>query len=480
MPHTDPVAPRIVVIGAGFAGTNLVRALAGPTGRRLPAGYSLTLLSDESYTTFNPMLPETVGASVFPEHVIVPVREMLRPGGARQFIMGSVAEVDWAARHVVCRTLAGERPIGFDHLVLAVGNRAHTDLLPGMAKYALPLKTVGDAMQIRNTVLRRLACIELASDPALRRQLGRFVIVGGGFSGVEVAGELVDSLRSIRHFYPRIAADELQVTVLHGGDRLLPELSPRLGAAALKSLRERGVQVRLDTRAACVSAEGVVLNDGELVPGHTVVCTIGTTANPLLAGLGLPMTGGRLSTAGDLSVPGHDGLWALGDCAWVPNALDGRACPPTAQFAVRQARHLAANLAARIDGRPTRPFSYRSRGMMASIGHLKGVAEVAGIPLSGWPAWLVWRAYYLSQMPSFGRRLRIFFEWAWGMFFPPDITHLRFTRSAEMQADEARRQREHAQGMPPPGTTFIPKAVGNEADTPSARTAAQSGTAQAS
>ncbi len=435
-----PDPTRIVVVGAGFAGTNLVRALAG----RLPPGVRLTLLSDESYTTFNPMLPEAVGASIFPEHVIVPVREMLRPGGPRQFIMGSVAEIDLPGHRLACRTLAGEIDIPFDHLVLAVGNRARLDLMPGMAEHGLPLKTVGDAMQIRNTVLRRLARIELESDPQLRRRLGHFIVVGGGFSGVEVAGELVDSLRSIRHYYPLIAADELQVTVLQGTERLLPELTARLGAAALASLRERGVVVRLQTRARCVTDEGVVLADGELVAGHTVIGTIGTSANPLAEGLGLPCAAGRIVVAGDLSVPGHEGVWAVGDCAAVPNAVDGRVSPPTAQFAVRQARHLADNLLARLAGRPTRDFGHRNRGMMATIGHLKGVADVGGITLTGWPAWLVWRAYYLSQMPSSGRRLRIFFEWAWGMLFPPDITHLRFTRSHEMKADEARRQREHA------------------------------------
>jgi NADH dehydrogenase len=355
-----------------------------------------------------------------------------------------------AARQVVCRTLAGDTLLGFEHLVLAFGNRARVDLMPGMAEHALPLKTVGDAMHIRNSVLRRMARIELEPDPALRRQLGSFVIVGGGFSGVEVAGELVDCLRSIRHYYPRIAADELQVTVLHGMHRLLPELSPRLGAAALRSLRERGVTVRLDTRAVCVTADGVILSDGELVGGHTVVCTIGTAPNPLQQRLGLDCKFGRIVVAGDLSVPGHAGLWAVGDCAQVPNALDGSASPATAQFAVRQARHLAANLRARLAGRATTPFSYRSRGMMASIGHLKGVAEVSGVPLSGWAAWLVWRAYYLWQMPSSGRRLRIFFEWSWGMLFPPDITHLRFTRSHELKADEERRQREHAASIEEP------------------------------
>ncbi len=434
----------IVIVGAGFAGTTLVRAMA----KRLPPGVSITLVSDESYTTFNPMLPEAVGASVFPEQVVVPVREMLPPAAGHRFIMGSVTQVDTQAKVLHCRTLAGDLNLPYAHLVLAFGNRARLDLLPGMAEHALPLKTVGDAMHIRNTVLRRLARIELESDPVLRRELGHFIVIGGGFSGVEVAGELVDCLHSIRRYYPQVRPDELQVTVLHGTERLLPELSPHLGQAALRSLLQRGVAVHLQTRAASVSEGCVQLlpapgqATGAVLKGQTLICTIGTEANPLACKLGLPMSGGRIVVAPDLSVPEHPGVWALGDCAAVPNALDGKLSPPTAQYAVRQARHLAANLLASLAQQTTQPFSYKCRGMMASIGHLKGVAEVAGVPLTGWLAWLVWRGYYLSQMPSFGRKLRIFWEWTWGMFFPPDITHLRFTRSHELRADEQRRQAE--------------------------------------
>ena len=401
---------------------------------------AITLVSDESYTTFNPMLPEAVGASVFPEQVVVPVREMLDQSRGSRFIMGSVTDVDTSAKMLYCRSLAGELALSYDHLVLAFGNRAWLDLLPGMAEHALPLKTVGDAMHIRNIVLRRLARIELESDPVLRQELGHFIVIGGGFSGVEVAGELVDCLHSILRYYPRVRADELHVTVLHGTDCLLPELVPSLGLAALNSLTSRGVSVRLNTRAASVSTDGVQLAQGEVLRGQTIICTIGTVSNPLAAKLGVPMSNGRIVVGPDLSVGDRSGLWALGDCAAVPNALDGKLSPPTAQFAVRQARHLADNLLASLAGQQTSPFTYRCRGMMASIGHLKGVAVVGGVPLTGWLAWLVWRGYYLSQMPSFGRKLRIFWEWTWGMFFPPDITHLRFTRSAELRLDELRRQ----------------------------------------
>jgi NADH dehydrogenase len=417
---------RLVVVGAGFAGTTLVRAL----GRWPGPALELTLLSDESYTTFNPLLPEAVGASVFPEQVVVPVREMLRPGPGRRFVMGEVRSVDWAGRSLCCHTLAGDIEIEWDHLVLAFGTVARLDLLPGMAEHALALKTVGDAMHIRNTVLRRLARIELERDTALRRSLGHFIVIGGGFSGVEVAGELADCLQGMRRYYPEVQPEELRVSLLHVGACLLPELPATLGQAAEASLRARRVQVLLNVRAQQVRADGVDLDDGRALQAHTVIATAGTRAHALAHRLGLPMAQSRIVVAADLSVPDHEGVWALGDCACVPNGRRGEVSPPTAQFAVRQARLLARNLACAVAGQPTQPFAYRSLGMMASIGHLKGVALVGPLRLNGLLAWLMWRGYYLSQMPSNGRRLRVLFEWIWGMFAPTDITHLRFRRSA--------------------------------------------------
>jgi NADH dehydrogenase len=418
-------ARSIVVIGGGFAGTAVVRRLAG----RLPADAMLTLVSEESYTTFNPMLPEAVGASIFPEQVVAPLREILRPGPMQRFIMGRVTGVDTASRILHCSTLAGVRSLTYDHLVLAFGNRARLDVIPGMAEHALPLKTVGDAMDIRNTVLRRVARMELEADAQQRHALGHFVVVGGGFSGVEVAGELVDCLRSIRRYYPRVAEGELQVTVLQDMDRLLPELPPSLGLAALASLRARGVVVRLNTRATEVREACVQLAAGDTLASHTVISTVGTQPNGLVAALGLPVERGWVKVEGDLSVPGQPGLWALGDCALVPNAFDGKTAPPTAQFAVREGALLADNLLATLRGDATRPFHHKSLGAMASIGHMKGLALAFGLPMSGLPAWLLWRAYYLSQMPTLRRKLRIFVEWTWGMLFPTDITHLHFSGS---------------------------------------------------
>ncbi|NRF69489.1 FAD-dependent oxidoreductase [Aquincola sp. S2] len=426
--------PRTLVIaGGGFAGTTLAQQLAP----RLPAGWQLLVISEESYTTFNPMLAEVVGAAVFPEHVIVPIRALLQHAPATvRFVMGRIGQVDSAARRLRCDTLAGPREIGYEHLVLAIGQRANLALLPGLAEHALPLKLVGDALHIRNRVLQRLAAIELTGDAAQRAALGRFVIVGGGFSGVEVAGSLADFLRSARRYYPRVQAGELSVTLLHDGARLLPELPARLGDAAARSLRRRGIDVRLGARAARVEAEAVELADGTRLATRTVVCTIGTRAQALAETLGLPSERGRLRVAPDASVPGVPGLWAIGDCAALPNAADGgKPCPPTAQFAVAQAQRLADNLLARIAGTPTRAFGHRSKAMMATTGHLKGVALLGRLPLAGLPAWLLWRAVYLLRMPTLGRKLRIWVEWTWGLVFPLDITHLRFTRTADAAAE---------------------------------------------
>ena len=424
---------NIVIVGGGFAGTTLAKRLL----RALPADHHVVLVSEESYTTFNPMLAEVVGAAVFPEHVVAPIRQMLGTASAErsQFVMGRATGVDVAQRQLSVNTLAGPQRITYEHLVFAFGTRANLALVPGLAEHALPLKLVGDAMHIRNRVLQRVARIELESDPAERQKLGHFIVIGGGFSGVEVAGGLSDFLRDARRYYPRVRADELKVTVLQDADRLLLELPESLGLAAARSLQSRGIEVRLKARAERVEASGVALTGGEFIIGATVICTIGTQPNPLVAQLPCATQRGRIETQPDMSVAGLPGVWALGDCALVHNGA--AYAPPTAQFAVAEARALADNITAAIAGRATKPFSHRSRGMMATTGHLKGVAQVFGLRLSGLPAWMLWRAYYLLLMPTLGRKVRIFVEWTWSMFFAADITHLRFTRTAEADAQPA-------------------------------------------
>jgi NADH dehydrogenase len=415
---------RIVIVGGGFAGSTL----AGGLERLLPEDWEIDLLSQDNYITYNPLLPEVVGASLLPGHVVAPLRQLVK---RTRVCMVRVTDIDLAGKTV---SYLGEGPgtLRWDQLVLACGQGANLSVVRGMATYALPLKTLGDALFLRNRIVSRLEQAELNPDPQARRWLTTFVVVGGGFSGVEVAGELVDFLRASLRYYPRLTREDCRVVLLHGGGRLLPELSPSLGEFAFRKMCMQGLDVRLDARATLVDDRGVHLDSGEFVPAGTVVCTIGTAPNPLVDALPVRKDRGRIATAPDMSVPEHDGVWALGDCAAVPNARDGRTSPPTAQFADRQARVLARNIAARVRDRPTSAFAYAPVGQLSSIGHNKAVAELFGIRIAGFVAWLLWRGVYLLKIPTLARKVRLYLEWNWAMFFPPDIAHLGYARTRRM------------------------------------------------
>ena len=343
---------RIAIIGGGFAGATLARDLA----RGLPEGWEVLLISEESTTTYHPLLAEVVGASIFPEHVVAPLSQVVDVHRGSRFVLARVTQVNLARRALTCETLAGEQRFAYDHLVLAFGTRARLNLLPGMAEHAMPLKTVGDALHIRNMVLRRIARIELETDAARRRQLSCFAVIGDGFSGVEVAGALADCLKGIARYYPGVAPAEVKVVLLQDQARLLPELPDALGQAAHAMLRRAGVEVRLGVSVAGVSAEGVVLTDGTTIASAAVVATVGTRPNALVTALGLPVERGRIRVGPGLNVEGRRDVWALGDCALVVQGPDGSISPPTAQFAVRQARLLARNLLVVLQGRGARAF----------------------------------------------------------------------------------------------------------------------------
>jgi NADH dehydrogenase len=342
--------------------------------------------------------------------------------------MAQVVDID-TTNHIVHHLGEGPGALRYDQLVLACGANANLNIVRGMAQAALPLKTVGDALFLRNRIIARLEQAELQPDPEHRRWLTSFIVVGGGFSGVETAGELVDFLYASLKYYRRIGREDLRITLLHSGDRLLPELSPSLGRFTLRKMLDRGVDVRLNARAVRVTDRDVHLEDGEIIPGGTVVCTIGTQPNALLEAIPAMKSRGRLVVNPDMSVPGIEGVWAIGDCAAVINALDRKVCPPTAQFAEAQARQLAANIVSSLAGLPTRPFQFRPKGQLSSVGHNKAVAEVFGLKLSGFIAWLMWRGFYLLRIPTLARKTRLFLEWNWALFFPPDISHLGYRRT---------------------------------------------------
>ncbi|MCH7779018.1 MAG: NAD(P)/FAD-dependent oxidoreductase [Gemmatimonadetes bacterium] len=411
----------LVILGGGFAGTTLARRLES----RLPANWDMTLVSQENCITYHPLLAEVVGASMLPGHVVAPIRQMVKP---TRFSMAVVTEIDFDRRELrYVGEVSGVIP--YDQLVLACGMTINLDVLPGMAENSLPLKTAGDALFLRNRILVRMEEAEMQGDPVRRRWLTTFIVVGGGFSGVEVAGEINDFVRSSLRYYPKIDGQDCRVILLHGGDRILPELPAGLAEFALMKMQKRGIGIHLSTLVARADDRGVELQSGERIDGGTIIGTVGTAPTEMVERLPLPKQRGRIETAADMSVPDYPGVWAIGDCAAVVNAHDGRLSPPTAQFATRQAEQLAENLMRSLRGEPTRVFSYKSRGQFATIGHQKAVAEVFGVRLSGLMAWVLRRGVYLANFPTLARKVRVLVEWIWTCLFPPDIAHLSFVRT---------------------------------------------------
>jgi len=408
----------IVIVGGGFAGAYLARDLE----RGLPPGWEIILISQENFLTFTPMLAEVVGSSINPLHVVRPVRQFLKHTRCRTAV---VTRLDLAGRRIEFRLECGRiEAQPYEHLVLACGMVVNAGIIPGAGAHALPLKTLGDAIVLRNRVVTQLENAEAETNVDQRRRLLSFAIIGGGFSGVEVAGQIYDLLAGSLRFYTSLRREDLRVEILHGGDELLPELPTSLGNYARRRLQERGLVVRLQAHAHAVTEEGVRMADGSIVRAGTVVSTIGNTVSPLMASSGLPLERGRLPTAPDFRVIGQRNVWALGDCAVVPNAKDGKPSPTLAQFALRQARQLADNLKRELAGQPTRPFSFRMLGSFAAIGHHNAVGDVLGVRVSGIVAWFMWRAIYLGKMPTLARKVQIAFDWAWELVFARDIVQL--------------------------------------------------------
>lgn len=420
---------NVVVIGGGFAGTEVMRQLE----KHLPSGWQAVLISEENYMIYTPLLPEVVGGAMLPGHAVAPLRRMVAKG---DFRYGRVSHIDTDRRRVYYGE-DGDRELGYDHLVLACGVRAKLDLVPGMVDYGMPLKTLGDALYLRNRLIQRLEQSEQTDDPELRRQLLSFYVIGGGSSGVEVAGAMRDFFRAACRQYHNLDQQEVEVVLVESGDRLLPEFPASLGRFAHHALEDSGVQVRFNTRIGKVDEYGCEDNEGRRYQSRNVVCTIGTRPSPLIEGLDLAKQKGRLVTAADMSVPDADNLWAVGDCAMITNGASGEVSPPTAQFALRQGRQLADNIINTIQGRETQPFSYISRGELATVGHHRAVARLYGLKLSGFPAWLLWRAFYLLKMPTLLRKLQVYFEWNIGMIFPQDVTQLHYQRTRWQDQDRS-------------------------------------------
>jgi NADH dehydrogenase len=416
----------VVIAGGGFAGVYCARALAQRLGAEARA--RVALIADHNFMTFQPMLAEVCGSSISPRHVVNPIRRICR---GVTVLRGAITSIDLDPREL--RLNAGsftrDVPVEFDHLVLGLGSIVDLSRVPGMPEHAYLMKNVGDAMELRGTLIDRMEEANVETDPARVEKLLTFVIVGGGFSGVETAGQIQDLLSGIRRFYPGITQPH-RVVLVHSGARLLPEVSASLGEYTARVLRERGVEVILGARVSSMTATRILLGEGRSLETHTVVSTVGNAAHPLLVDLcarhSLNAFKGRIITDPTMQVRGAERLWAAGDCAAVPMAGTEKSyCPPTAQFAFRQGELLGKNLARALRGGAAKPFRFRGMGELAAIGHRSAVAEIFGMKFRGFPAWFMWRTIYLTKLPGLERKLRVMIDWTLDLFFPRDITLLR-------------------------------------------------------
>lgn len=414
--------PVIAIVGGGFAGTAVARRLE----RRLRAGEAeIVLLSRDNYTLFTPMLPEVTSGELEVRHVVTPIRAQLH---RTRFVLSEVGEIDVERRTVSYRhVLTGlTGTIAYDHLVLALGSQTSTFGLPGVAEHVWALKTLADADALRNHLVWLLELADTIADAPRRRRLLTIVVVGGGFTGVETAGETHQLFKSALRFYRRLELADVRMVLVEGGPVLLAGLPPKMGEYSRRILQRRGVEVLTGDGVTSVDATGVTLQSGKRIESETVVWSAGVAPSPTIASLALPKTKrGAVITSGDMRVDGVENVWALGDCAAIPDGERGL-YPATAQHAIREGPHLADNIVRTLRGQATRPFVYQTLGMMAALGGRRAVAQLPGNRvLTGFLAWFLWRTYYLARLPGLDRRMRVAFDWTLELLFPRDIAELR-------------------------------------------------------
>jgi NADH dehydrogenase len=432
---------RVVIVGGGFAAVQFAKTLRGKLS---PSECEILLFNSENHMVFHPLLADVAGASINVDAAATPLRQMLPKVDCRT---ERVQRIDLAASEIVFDEGRGVlHRLHYDYVVIACGAESNLSIIPGMTEHAFAFKVMRDAIDLRQHIVSQMEQAEATRDPQRRLWHLSFIIVGAGFSGVEVAGEINELVRSSSRFYHNFRKDDVVVSLVHPKDHILPEVAPTLAEFARKKMEKAGITLVLNTRAVAATHEGVELNDGRMLTGATIVCTIGTATSPLVQYLDAPKERGRILTEPDMRIQGHTNAWALGDCALIINAYDNKPSLTTGQFAERQGRQAALNLVRVFKGKPTRPFSFKALGELCSIGGYEAVAEMFGMHISGFLAWLLWRGVYLFKLPTWSRRFKVALDWTWDLLFPRDLSFLnsdtakQFTHAYYRPGDFIQRQ----------------------------------------
>jgi NADH:ubiquinone reductase (H+-translocating) len=416
--HT-PCKKRIVILGGGFGGVygamNLERLLARERA------VEICLVSRDNFFLFTPMLHEIAASDLEVTNIVNPLRKLLHKV---EVLVGDVKEIDLQNKRVVISRAYHNHSqhVDYDHLVIALGSITNFYNLPGFPELALAMKSLPDAIRLRAQIIRHLEDANSECHPTYRESLLTFVVAGGGFAGVETVAALNDFVREALPFYPNLCADMLRVILVHSGAVILPELGESLGRYTQKVLARRGVEVRLNTRVTGLTKIKVFLANGVPIPTRTLVWTAGTLPSPLIFSLPCARERGRIRVNQFLQVPNWPDVWAVGDCAFVPDIKNpGKCHPPTAQHAIREGKVAAENIAAVLLGRRLKAFSFKTIGLLASIGRRTGVARIFGFNFSGFFAWWMWRTVYLSKLPGLDKKIRVAFDWTLDLLFPKDV-----------------------------------------------------------
>ncbi len=412
----------VVISGGGFGGLFAARQLE----RSMPLNSArITLVNDVNFLLYTPFLPEAAAGTLEPRHVVTPLRGVLKDTRLR---IGAVVGRDGARRTVTYRDQEGaDHELRYDRLVVAHGSVSRVLPIPGLATHAVGFKSLADAIWLRNHVVDCLETADESTDDALCEELLTFVFVGGGYAGLEALAELQDFAAEALRFYPRAKLHGMRWILVEAADRVLLETEPKLADYACRELRGRGIDIRLATTLEEVTANSVRLSTGESIPAKTVVWTAGVVSHPSVRNLGLPLDErGRIRVDDHLLVEGEDDVWALGDCAAVPDPAKGGsvASPPTSQHAIRQGRVAGRNVAASLGAGKARPFTYKTLGQFVNLGRYKAVASVMGVRLRGFPAWWLARSYHVTQIPGTARKVRAVMDWTVGLPFDRDVAEL--------------------------------------------------------